>query len=158
MVVFYSINYYYGSINLGLVLDRRLNFHKHFHDIMSNLNHKLYVLCKIRPFINTEIIAVLLYKTHLLSYLEYGAIFFIGLPVHLMWKIQRFRNKVSCICHKADGYTTNFPPIFLLKLFHLKFMAKSFFLLTSLFRYGYKIGYRKYIIHVYIWDLMSKKY
>lgn len=91
---------------LGITLDRRLNFQKHFHDTMLNLNHKLYVLCKVRPFINTEI-AVLLYKSHLLSFLEYGTIFFVGLPIYLKCKLQRFQNKVLRVCHKADRYTTN---------------------------------------------------
>lgn len=74
--------------------------------MMSNLQHKILLLCKIRPFIDTHT-SILIYKSHLLSYLEYGSIFIDCLPLNLLQKLQRIQNKCLRICHHVDKTTSN---------------------------------------------------
>lgn len=91
---------------LGIKLDRNLNFKYNFSHVMSKLQHKLLLLCKIRPYIDTYT-SVLIYNSHLLSYLEYGSIFIDGLPLNLLQKLQRVQNKCLRICHHVDKKTSN---------------------------------------------------
>lgn len=85
-----TLEYVNCFMYLGITLDRKLNFVQHFNETISKLNSKVYLLCKIRPFINTNT-ATIIYKSYLLSYPEYGSNFFSGL----------------CICHRADRHTSN---------------------------------------------------
>lgn len=70
------------------------------------MQHKILLLCKIRPYIDTRT-SVLIYKSHLLSYLEYGSIFLDRLPLYLLHKLQRVQNKCLRICHHVDKTTFN---------------------------------------------------
>lgn len=60
---------------LGVTLYCKLNFQQHFR---NNERRFMGNLSKLRAFINTKT-AVLVYKSHVLSFLEYGSIFLTSL-------------------------------------------------------------------------------
>lgn len=73
----------------------------------SHMYKKLhYFYCKIRKMMNTYT-AVAIYKSHLLSFMEYGAVFLDYLPQNLKIKLQRCQNKCLSVSHMADRYTSN---------------------------------------------------
>lgn len=109
---------------LGIMLDRQLNFKHHYSTLMSTLQHKILLLCKIRPYIDTYT-AVLIYKSHILSYLEYGSIFLDGLPIHLLQKLQRAQNKSLRICYHVDKTVSNVELHQKSKLLPLRFRRAS---------------------------------
>lgn len=102
-----QISYVENYCYLGIKLDVNLNFKYHFNNLMTVLQHKVLLLCKIRPFIDSRT-SVIIYKSHMLSYIEYGSVFLNGLPLNLLNKLQRVQNKCLRICHYADKRTSNF--------------------------------------------------
>ena len=62
---------------LGFILDDQLNFNKHMSGVVSTVSHKLYLLARIRRYITKEA-CVLIFKTMVLSVLEYGDIIYAG--------------------------------------------------------------------------------
>lgn len=116
---------------LGIKLDGKDNFKHHFHHLMGTLQHKILLLYKIRPFIDTRT-AVIIYKSHLISYLEYGSIFLDSLPVNMLNKLQRVQNKCLRICYHVDKKTSNVDlhlqsKILPLKLRRMAAICKFFF-------------------------------
>lgn len=87
-------------------LDVKLTFHNHFQNIMSRLNHKMILLSKLRAYVDSRT-ALIMYKAHLLSLVEYGSIFINNLPVHYLNKLQRVQNRCLRICFLADKMTSN---------------------------------------------------
>lgn len=88
-----------GSISL-IVLPRHLNRPLHapsINIVIGKINHKIHILCKIRPYINHQT-AIIIYKSHLMSLIEYGSTFMTVLPSYLKKKIQRYQNKCLRIC------------------------------------------------------------
>lgn len=92
---------------LGVTLDRRLNFRLHYSDVMSKLHHKIHLFCKIRRMINI-FAALTIYKSHILSFLEYGSIFLDCLPQNYKCKLQRLQNKCLRVVYHADRHTSNY--------------------------------------------------
>lgn len=116
----YVDNYCY----LGIKLDVNYNFKYHYNSLMTVMQDKILLLCKIRPYIDSRT-AVIIYKSHMLSYLEYGSIFLDGLPLNLLSKLQRLQNKCLRICHHADKSTSNVDLHFASKLLPLRLRRKS---------------------------------
>lgn len=73
---------------IGVTLYRRLNFRLHCSEILSQLNQKIHLFCKLRKILNT-FTALTSYESHILSFFEYGAMFIKCLPQNLKNKIQR---------------------------------------------------------------------
>lgn len=119
-ILTYVENYCY----LGVKLDTAVNFHAHFQKLMSTLNHKVILLCKIRSFIDVKT-AIIIYKAHLLSMLEYCSIFIDGIPVNLLCKLQRVQNKCLRICHLADKKITNVNLHIMSKILPLRLRRKQ---------------------------------
>lgn len=109
---------------LGVKLDGKLKDLNHFQNVMSKLNHKMILLCKIRSFIDSRT-ALIIYKAHLLSLLEYGSIFIDCLPLNLLNKLQRVQNKCLRICHLADKRAPNVTLHTMSKLLPLKLRRKQ---------------------------------
>lgn len=101
-----KLNYVDEFNYLGITLDVKLTFRNHLQHIMSRLNHKMILLGNIRPFIDTRT-ALIIYKAHLLSLVEYGAIFIDSLPVNCLHKLQRVQNRCLRTCFLADKSTSN---------------------------------------------------
>lgn len=117
------ISYVNSFCYLGVNLDTKLRFQTHLQSVMSKLNHKMLLLCKIRSFIDSRS-AVLIYKAHLLSLIEYGSIFLDGLPLNQLNKLQRVQNKCLRICHLADKTTSNVALHCMSKLLPLRLRRK----------------------------------
>ena len=60
---------------LGFILDDHLSFNKHIAELCRLVSHKLYLLSKVRRYITTEA-CINVFKTMILSLLEYGDYFF----------------------------------------------------------------------------------
>lgn len=73
---------------------------------MRRLNDKIYLLCKIRRFVNSYT-ALSIFKSHVMSYLEYGSIFFDCIPISQKNKLERLQNKCLRVCHLTDRHTSN---------------------------------------------------
>ena len=68
---------------LGINLDQTLNFNYHLKNVVTQISHKLYILSKNRRFLNDQS-ALIVYKTMILPYFDYGdAIFMFSKSVYL---------------------------------------------------------------------------
>lgn len=92
---------------LGILLDNKLSFRMHYNAFMQRLQNKMYLLNRIWRYINS-FTALLIYKSHILSYLEYGSVFMDCIPLTLKQKLQRCQNRCLRIALKTDKYTSNF--------------------------------------------------
>lgn len=108
---------------IGVKLDSGLNFQGHFHRLMSTLNQKILLLCKLRPFIDNRT-AVIIYKAQLLSLIEYGSIFIDDIPVNYLNKLQRVQNRCLRICNLVDKYTSNVELHLMSKILPLRLRRK----------------------------------
>ena len=76
---------------LGVTIDENLTFNCHINNVIKSANHKLYLLKRIRRFLNIET-AVLLYKSHVLPILEYGSILFMKSSIKHLERLQVIQN------------------------------------------------------------------
>ena len=67
----------YSYKYLGFILDDQLNFNKHLGETVNGVSHKLYRLSKIRKYL-TEKASIMIFKTMILSLIEYGNIIYAG--------------------------------------------------------------------------------
>lgn len=108
---------------LGISLDRQLKFTHHYNMVMSRLKQKIHLFCSIRSMIDINT-AVIMYKSHLLSFWEYGSIFMECLPLQSQVKIQRLQNKCLRVRYKANRFTSNFELHQKARILPLKFRRK----------------------------------
>ena len=94
---------YVTSFNyLGIKLDSRLNYELHAQECARQVSHKLYMLTKIRPFINNTQ-ALCLYKSKLLPYFDYGDIFYNKTYMRVLRKLQKLQNRALKLCLGKDA-------------------------------------------------------
>ena len=62
---------------LGLIPNEQLNYNKHIKEMSKLISHKLYLMSKIRKYI-TETACINIFKTMLLSLIEYCDIIYAG--------------------------------------------------------------------------------
>ena len=62
---------------LGFIIDDHLTFNKHISEMCKTVSHKLYLLAKVRRYLTVEA-SINVFKTMILSILEYGDIIFSG--------------------------------------------------------------------------------
>ena len=62
---------------LGFILDDHLNFNKHVKELTKIVTHKLYLLSKIRKYLTSDACTII-FKTMILSLIEYGDIIYAG--------------------------------------------------------------------------------
>ena len=82
---------------LGVTLDATLSMSKHISNITQQISHKVYVLGKIRKYINNQA-ALTIYKTMILLYFDYGDIFYMNANEQLLNKLQVLQNKCLRTC------------------------------------------------------------
>ena len=82
---------------LGVILDNKLNFRPHAQNIYKLASHKIYVLLKIRPYI-TEKVALRIYKTKILPYIDYGDIFYMSTTNEVLDKLDKLQYRALRIC------------------------------------------------------------
>ena len=74
---------------LGVILDQYLNFRKHMQNIYKLAAHKVYTLSKIRPYITANA-ALVIYKTKILPFIDYGDIFYDSTYLHELDKLNTY--------------------------------------------------------------------
>ena len=90
---------------LGIILDKSLTFNKHVQQCINSVSHKLFLLSKIRSYIS-EHMAITIYKTLIVPYLDYGDVLFINASRELLNKLQRLQNKCLRICLRTHPRTS----------------------------------------------------
>ena len=82
---------------LGFILDDQLNFNKHMNDMINTVSHKLYLLSRVRRYLNKEA-CILLFKTMVLSIMEYGDIIYTGTSKSNLDKLDKLFYRGLRIC------------------------------------------------------------
>ena len=82
---------------LGFILDDHLNFNKHIDEICKLVSHKLYLLSRIRRYLTIDA-CINIFKTMILSVIEYGDIVYSGTYVKNLDKIDRLFYRGLRIC------------------------------------------------------------
>ena len=87
---------------LGFALDEHLNFNKHVTELKHLISHKLYLLSKIRRYITVEA-SINIFKTMILSVIEYGDIIYNGTSDSNLNDIEKLFYRGLRICINADN-------------------------------------------------------
>ena len=82
---------------LGFILDEHLNFNKHVSEMCNTISHKLYLMSRIRTFLTTQA-CINIFKTMVLSVIEYGDIIYAGTSVGNLDKLDRLFYRGLRIC------------------------------------------------------------
>lgn len=127
---------------LGITLDNLLTFKPQIDRTVATCNNLLFSLAKIRRFI-TGPIAIQLYKSLIMSRLNYDSLLCLGASKHDLTKLQKVQNRALRICLCADRYTSN-----------LKFHIDANVLPVSLRMKldTYKCMYRRYWFCTVMWS------
>ena len=88
---------------LGVQLDMNLNFHKYLQDCIQRASYKIYMLSKIRYYIDFET-AITLYKTMILPIFEYGDIAYDLADMKSLDNLQTLQNRALEICVNSNVY------------------------------------------------------
>ena len=86
---------------LGFILDEHLNYNKHILEMCNLVNHKLYLLSRIRKYITTEA-SIVIFKTMVMSVIEYGDIIYAGTSNRNLDKINKLFYRGLRICMGAE--------------------------------------------------------
>ena len=87
---------------LGFILDGHLNFNKHINSMVSTVSHKLYLLSRIRRYLN-DTACILIFKTMVLSILEYGNIIYSGTSLNNLDKLDKLFYRGLRICDSNNN-------------------------------------------------------
>ena len=90
---------------LGFALDEHLNFNKHIKDMKELISHKIYILSKIRKYITFEA-SIYIFKTMILSLIEYGDIIYNGTTQSNLDDIEKLFFRGLRICLNANNYVS----------------------------------------------------
>ena len=90
---------------LGVMIDANVTFKDHLSKIVRNVNNKLYLLSILRKQITVQC-AVLLYKSMILPYFEYGDVFLSACTVTDLSKLQILQNRGLRIVFKRNSYSS----------------------------------------------------
>ena len=92
---------------LGIYMDQNLNFNYHLKNVINTISYKLYIFSKIRTYL-TEQSAIIVYKTMVLPYFDYGDVVFMFSNKKLLSKLDRLHKRGLKISIKLS---TNFSDI-----------------------------------------------
>lgn len=92
---------------LGVRLEDKLTFDNHINKIMSSCNNQIIHPCKIRRYLDDKT-AVKLFKSHILSRMNYGLIFCICAKKKSLKRVQVAQNKALRISLLAQRYESNY--------------------------------------------------
>lgn len=107
-----------------MILDIQLNFTLHYDYISNTLSQKIHLFCKLRKMFNV-FTALTIYKSHLLSFVEYGSLFMDCLPEVQKSQLQRLLNRCLRVVFRVDRHTSNFELHQRSKLLPLKMRRRS---------------------------------
>ena len=82
---------------LGIMLDPTLTFNLQIGQTCSSVGHKMYMLCKIKRYLNKgSMISV--YKSMVLPFFDYGDVIISGANCTLLGKLQKLQDRCLRIC------------------------------------------------------------
>ena len=87
---------------LGVTLDNSLTFNLQIQQTMNKVSHKLYIISKIRKFLTTKS-SILIYKTMILPYFDYGDIVYMFASKNELNKLERLQERCINICTRTYG-------------------------------------------------------
>ena len=91
---------------LGITLDMHLTFSKHIDNCYRLAAHKIYLLSKIRRYINFQA-SQMIYKTMVLPYMDYGDLIYDGANYNALERLQTLQNRGLRICINERGYISS---------------------------------------------------
>ena len=86
---------------LGLIVDSTLNFNLHIASVIRIILHKMSLLAKMKKYLNNDV-AVSIYKSMLLPYLDYADAIYSMSNAKDLGKLQKLQNKCLRICLGRD--------------------------------------------------------
>ena len=86
---------------LGLILDPTLNYNHHINSVIRTVLHKMTLLAKMRKYLKPDV-AVQIYKSMLLPYLDYVDVIYHKSNSGDLNKLQRLQNRCLRICLGFD--------------------------------------------------------
>ena len=86
---------------LGFILDDQLNLNKHVSEMVNIVSHKLYLLSRIRRYL-TKNACITVFKTMVLSIMEYGDIIYAGTSKRNLDKIDKLFYRGLRICDASN--------------------------------------------------------
>ena len=116
------------------ILDAKLNFEPHFKELVKTFSFKLYLYRCIKYCLN-DLSAKLILKSMVLSYLDYGLLFFIVRTMEDIATVQILQNKALRACLRIKKYIE--VPVYEL---HLRLNVQpydkcmQYFLMCSIYR------------------------
>ena len=90
---------------LGLTLDEHLTYNKHIKEMNRLVSHKLYLLSKVRKYITTDA-CINIFKTMVLSLLEYCDVLYAGTTQRNLGDIDKLFYRGLRICMYTNNYTS----------------------------------------------------
>ena len=87
---------------LGVTLDTSLTFKLQIQQTINKVSHKLYIISKIRQFLTVKS-AILIYKTMILPYFDYGDIIYMFSNKSELNKLERLQERCINICTRTYG-------------------------------------------------------
>ena len=88
---------------LGMVLDPTLNFNHHVSFVIRTVLHKMTLLAKVKKYLNNDV-ALQIYKSMILPYLDYADVIFAGSNSGDLAKLQRLQSRCLRICLGHDRF------------------------------------------------------
>ena len=88
---------------LGITLDSHLTYKQHVNQCIKIVSHKIYLLAKIRQFIN-ECTPLFIYKSMIAPIIDYGDIIYMGGTEDNLSKLQKLQNRGLRICLKIQHH------------------------------------------------------
>ena len=86
---------------LGFISDEQLNFNKHITEMIKLVSHKLYLLSCIRKYL-TGNASLVIFKTMILSLIEYGDIIYAGTSQNNLSKLAKLFYRGLRICDNTN--------------------------------------------------------
>ena len=96
-----EIHYVDSYLYLGIDIDEHLTFKKYFSTLFQNTSHKLYILRKVRPMLNTKA-ALDIVKTMICSIIDYGNIFIDTCTLQDLQDLQVLQNNALRCCYNVS--------------------------------------------------------
>ena len=90
---------------VGFTLDEHLNFNKHFEELKNLVSHKLYLLSKLGRYL-TKDECITIFKTMILSLLEYSCVIFRGTGTSNISKVNKLFYRGLRFCTNNNYHET----------------------------------------------------
>ena len=94
-----EIQYVHNFNYLGVIIDDQIRFSAYYHLIKRRVEHKIFVLSKIRKYVNTKT-AVLIYKQAILPLMEYAGFVLISCSIKQRRELQTLQNNALRVCKR----------------------------------------------------------